>query len=77
VCGDVVPVVPVRGARRVAIGRGGWVTISFDEFLELAHGRARPATVRACAHDLTVFFSIVDKDPVEVTSREVALFVNA
>jgi integrase/recombinase XerD len=48
-----------------------------DEFLEFAHGRARPATVRAYAHDLTVFFSIVDKDPVEVTSRDVLSFVNA
>lgn len=48
-----------------------------DEFLEFAHGRARPATVRAYAHDLTVFFSIVEKDPVEVTSRDVLSFVNA
>ena len=48
-----------------------------DKFLEFAHGRARPATVRAYAHDLTVFFSIVEKDPVEVTSRDVLSFVNA
>jgi integrase/recombinase XerD len=47
-----------------------------DEFLEFARGRARPATVRACAHDLTVFFSIVEKDPVEVTSRDVLAFVS-
>jgi hypothetical protein len=33
-----------------------------DEFLEFAHGRARPATVRAYANDLAVFFSIVDPE---------------
>lgn len=48
-----------------------------DEFLEFAPGRARPATVRAYAHGLTVFFSIVEKDPVEVRSRDVLAFVSA
>jgi site-specific recombinase XerD len=48
-----------------------------DEFLEFAHGRARPATVRAYAHDLMVFFSIVEKDPVEVRSRDVLALVSA
>ena len=37
-----------------------------DEFLEFVAGRARPNTVRAYAHDLSVFFSVVAKDPVEV-----------
>ncbi len=33
-----------------------------DEFLEFVVGRARPNTVRAYAHDLSVFFTVVDKD---------------
>ena len=38
-----------------------------DEFLEFVAGRARPNTVRAYAHDLKVFFAVVDKEPAEVT----------
>ena len=48
-----------------------------DEFLEFAHGRARPATVRAYAHDLKMFFAVVGKEPGEVTSRDVLDFVRA
>jgi integrase/recombinase XerD len=48
-----------------------------DEFLEFAHGRVRPNTVRAYAHDLKVFFSVVVKEPAEVTSRDVLDFVAA
>ena len=48
-----------------------------DEFLEFAHGRVRPNTVRAYAHDLSVFFSIVGKEPSEVTARDVLDFVAA
>jgi site-specific recombinase XerD len=46
-----------------------------DEFLEFVSGRARPNTVRAYAHDLKVFFSVVGKDPVEVTPADVLAFV--
>jgi integrase/recombinase XerD len=46
-----------------------------DEFLEFVLGRARPNTVRAYAHDLYVFFSVVGKDPAEVTTRDVLSFV--
>src|SRR5271154_7275465 len=46
-----------------------------DEFLEFASGRARPNTVRAYAHDLKTFFSVVAKDPVEVTPADVMDFV--
>ena len=38
-----------------------------DAFLEFASGRARPNTVRAYAHDLKAFFTVVAKDPVDVT----------
>ena len=48
-----------------------------DEFLEFAHGRARPSTVRAYAHDLKVFFALVAKEPAGVTSRDVLDFVSA
>ncbi len=48
-----------------------------DEFLEFAHGRARPSTVRAYAHDLKVFFSVVGKEPAQVTPRDVLDFVVA
>ena len=34
-----------------------------DEFLEFASGRARPSTVRAYAHDLSVFFGVIGKEP--------------
>ena len=46
-----------------------------DEFLEFIAGRARPNTVRAYAHDLKIFFTVVAKEPAEVTSRDVLGFV--
>jgi integrase len=46
-----------------------------DEFLEFVVGRARPNTVRAYAHDLSVFFSVVKKDPTEVRPKDVMSFV--
>ena len=46
-----------------------------DEFLEFASGRARPNTVRAYAHDLKTFFTVVGKDPVEVRAADVLRFV--
>lgn len=46
-----------------------------DEFLEFVSVRARPNTIKAYAHDLKVFFSVVDKDPVEVTPADVLRFV--
>jgi integrase len=48
-----------------------------DEFLVFAAGRARPNTVRAYAHDLKVFFTVVAKDPVDVCAADVFGFVNA
>ena len=46
-----------------------------DEFLEFASGRARPSTVRAYAHDLSVFFGVIRKEPKDVTSKDVLRFV--
>ena len=48
-----------------------------DEFSEFVAGRARPNTVRAYAHDLCVFFSVVDKEPAEVTAKDVLGFVTS
>src|SRR5256885_14886892 len=48
-----------------------------DDFLEFASGRARPNTVRAYAHDLKAFFTIVGEDPVQVRGADVFGFVNA
>jgi integrase/recombinase XerD len=46
-----------------------------DEFLDFVSGRARPNTIRAYAHDLCVFFSVVEKEPAEVTTKDVLGFV--
>jgi integrase/recombinase XerD len=51
--------------------------VLIDEFLEFVVGRARPNTVRAYAHDLSVFFTVVTKDPVEVRPKDVMAFVTA
>lgn len=39
-----------------------------DDYLALVAARARPNTVLATAYDLKVFFSIIDKEPVEVVT---------
>ena len=46
-----------------------------DGYLAFAAGRCRPNTVRATAHDLKTFFSIVDKAPVEVVAADVFEFL--
>jgi integrase/recombinase XerD len=48
-----------------------------DEFLSFAASRARPNTVRAYAHDLKAFFTVVGKDPAEVRAADVFGFVSA
>jgi hypothetical protein len=42
-----------------------------DEFLEFAASRARPNSVRAYTHDLKTFFTVVEKDPLEVRAADV------
>ena len=39
-----------------------------DSYLEFVAGRCRPNTLRAVALDLKTFFTVVDKDPVEVAA---------
>jgi site-specific recombinase XerD len=48
-----------------------------DAFLELVAARSRPNTVLAAGFDLKVFFSVVDKDPLEVGTADVLAFVAA
>ncbi len=48
-----------------------------DEFLEFASARCRPSTVRAYAHDLKVFFGVVNKEPAEVTPKDVLSFITS
>jgi integrase/recombinase XerD len=46
-----------------------------DSYLEFVAARARPNTLLATAFDLKVFFTLVRKDPAEVTSTDVLAFV--
>lgn len=48
-----------------------------DDYLEFAAARCRPNTVLAAGYDLKVFFSIIDTDPVEVTTADVLAFIKA
>ncbi len=46
-----------------------------DEYLQFLTARARPNTRLAVAFDLKVFFSVVDKTPVRITSADVMAFI--
>ncbi|MGH9153683.1 MAG: tyrosine-type recombinase/integrase [Acidimicrobiales bacterium] len=48
-----------------------------DDYLAFVGARARPNTLLAVAFDLKVFFSIVAKDPPEVTTADVFAFMKA
>lgn len=48
-----------------------------DEYLESLAARCRPNTVLAAGFDLKVFFTLVPKDPVEVTTADVLAFITA
>ena len=48
-----------------------------DAYIELVTARARWNTVLATAFDFKVFFSIIDKDPVEVSTTDVLAFIKA
>ncbi len=43
-----------------------------DRYLEFVAGRTRPNTLRAVAHDLKTFFSVIDKDPLAVVAADVS-----
>lgn len=46
-----------------------------DSYLAFVAGRARPNTLRAVAHDLKTFFSVIDKAPGEVVAADVFEFL--
>ena len=45
-----------------------------DRYLEFVAGRLRPNSLRAVAFDLKTFFSVIDKEPVEVGAADVFEF---
>ncbi len=48
-----------------------------DEYLEFLAARCRPNTVLAAGHDLKVFFTLIGKEPGEVTTADVLAFITA
>jgi hypothetical protein len=46
-----------------------------DSYLEFVAGRSRPNTLRAVAHDLKTFFTVMDKGPVDVVAADIFGFV--
>jgi integrase/recombinase XerD len=46
-----------------------------DRYLEFVAGRARPNTLRAIAFDLKTFFTVVDKDPLDVVAADIFEFL--
>src|ERR1700749_2590683 len=46
-----------------------------DRYLEFVAGRCRPNTLRAVAFDLKTFFTVIGKDPVQVTAADVSGFL--
>jgi integrase/recombinase XerD len=48
-----------------------------DRYLEFVAGRCRPNTLTATVFDLKTFFTVVARDPVEVTSADVFEFLAA
>ncbi len=63
-------------------GPGGRVEVRLghpvvDVYLEFAAARCRPNSVLAAGFDLKVFFALVPKDPVEVTTADVLGFITA
>ena len=48
-----------------------------DRYLEFVSARARPNTTLAAGYDLKVFFSVIGKDPAEITTADVLEFITA
>lgn len=67
-----------RLIRSVSSGGGVRVRLGHevvDGYLEFLAARCRPNTVLAAGFDLKVFFTLVGKDPVEVTTADVLRFI--
>jgi site-specific recombinase XerD len=48
-----------------------------DDYLRFVAARCRPNSVLAAGYDLKVFFTIVGKDPVEITTADILEFIAA
>ena len=48
-----------------------------DDYLEFVAARARPNTLIAVAYDLKVFFSVIVKQPADITTADVLTFIKA
>jgi site-specific recombinase XerD len=46
-----------------------------DRYLDFVSARARPNTTLAAGYDLKVFFSVIEKDPADVTTADVLEFI--
>ena len=46
-----------------------------DSYLAFVAGRSRPNTLRAVAHDLKTFFTVIDKDAVDIVAADIFAFV--
>lgn len=65
----------IRGAAPSGESRYALGHPLLDRYLEFVAGRSRPNTLRAVAFDLKTFFSVIEKDPVEVTPADVFEFL--
>ena len=59
-----------KGESRFALGHP-----MVDRYLDFVAGRSRPNTLRAVAFDLKAFFTVIGKDPLEVTPVDVFDFL--
>jgi len=64
----------VAPADRVRVALGNEVV---DEYLEFLAARCRPNTVLVAGFDLKVFFTLIPKEPAEVTTADVLAFITA
>jgi integrase/recombinase XerD len=48
-----------------------------DDYLEFVAARCRPNTLLATAYDLKVFFSVVPKEPTDVVTADIFVFITA
>jgi len=48
-----------------------------DDYLEFVAARARPNTLLAVAYDLKVFFTVIGKEPADITTGDVLDFIKA
>jgi integrase/recombinase XerD len=48
-----------------------------DDYLEFVAARARPNTLIAVAYDLKVFFTVIAKQPADITTADVLTFIKA